>query len=367
MKPKKIFIFLAVILCLCIVFYAFDYYMNSLTGNIISSGSVVFSEPVVLGKSVYPEKVAHGDVLLEIVFIEDEYGIESVAGEIEGIDNLTFSLIDGTVKNGTWQNAWIVHTTENMKWYNTTIIIRNVKGETTVTSLLWQDPTVYHPASEITAGTFDAGDFTFQDNVIVQDNLTIQDNVTINGQIKVTGGSPGADKVLTTDANGLATWQTPSGVPSGVIVMWSGTLASVPSGWALCNGSSGTPDLREKFIYGWTNEVNPGGTGGSSSDTYSVTRTSWKCLGVNRTDSESSSTAGDNLAIIDTPMTTTSRLVRESNWFTVGGWYSSNYAYTYNVGGFGTESKSFNFERYFVTESISHIPPYFKLAFIMKL
>lgn len=54
-----------------------------------------------------------------------------------------------------------------------------------------------------------------------------------------------------------------TGVPSGVIAMWSGTLASVPAGWVLCDGLSSTPDLRDKFIYGWTASVNPGGTGGA--------------------------------------------------------------------------------------------------------
>jgi hypothetical protein len=57
------------------------------------------------------------------------------------------------------------------------------------------------------------------------------------------------------------------GVPAGVICMWSGALANVPSGWALCDGNNGTPDLREKFIKGWTNGVAPGGTGGSTSYT----------------------------------------------------------------------------------------------------
>lgn len=37
---------------------------------------------------------------------------------------------------------------------------------------------------------------------------------------------------------------------SGVIVMWSGTIASIPSGWVLCNGSNSTPDLRNRFIIG---------------------------------------------------------------------------------------------------------------------
>ena len=39
-------------------------------------------------------------------------------------------------------------------------------------------------------------------------------------------------------------------VPSGVIVMWHGTIATIPSGWALCDGNNGTPDLRDKFITG---------------------------------------------------------------------------------------------------------------------
>jgi microcystin-dependent protein len=43
-------------------------------------------------------------------------------------------------------------------------------------------------------------------------------------------------------------------LPKGVILMWSGTIATVPTGWALCNGNtvSGvvTPDLRNKFIVG---------------------------------------------------------------------------------------------------------------------
>lgn len=40
------------------------------------------------------------------------------------------------------------------------------------------------------------------------------------------------------------------GGPSGIIVMWSGTIATIPSGWVLCDGSNGTPDLRNRFIVG---------------------------------------------------------------------------------------------------------------------
>lgn len=35
-----------------------------------------------------------------------------------------------------------------------------------------------------------------------------------------------------------------------VILMWKGTRASIPAGWALCDGQNGTIDLRDKFIVG---------------------------------------------------------------------------------------------------------------------
>lgn len=41
-----------------------------------------------------------------------------------------------------------------------------------------------------------------------------------------------------------------SAFSSGMIMMWSGTIATIPTGWVLCNGSNGTPDLRNRFIIG---------------------------------------------------------------------------------------------------------------------
>ena len=40
------------------------------------------------------------------------------------------------------------------------------------------------------------------------------------------------------------------GTPSGVISMWSGSIGSIPSGWLLCDGTSGTPDLTNSFVIG---------------------------------------------------------------------------------------------------------------------
>ena len=41
-----------------------------------------------------------------------------------------------------------------------------------------------------------------------------------------------------------------SGIPAGLIAMWSGATSAIPSGWELCDGNNGTPDLRNRFVVG---------------------------------------------------------------------------------------------------------------------
>ena len=54
------------------------------------------------------------------------------------------------------------------------------------------------------------------------------------------------------------------GAPSGLIAMWSGSIATIPSGWLLCNGTSGTPDLRNRFVVGAGSTYAVAATGGSA-------------------------------------------------------------------------------------------------------
>jgi len=52
-------------------------------------------------------------------------------------------------------------------------------------------------------------------------------------------------------------------IPTGLIAIWSGATGSIPSGWTLCNGSNGTPDLRNSFVIGAGSTYAVGATGGS--------------------------------------------------------------------------------------------------------
>lgn len=56
----------------------------------------------------------------------------------------------------------------------------------------------------------------------------------------------------------------PAGVPTGVIVMWSGAANAIPSGYALCDGTASTPDLRNKFVIGAGGTYAVDATGGSA-------------------------------------------------------------------------------------------------------
>ena len=70
-----------------------------------------------------------------------------------------------------------------------------------------------------------------------------------------------ANNALTIANNAAATT-----IPTGVILIWSGSIASIPSGWGLCDGTDGKPNLRSRFIIGAESSgtYTVGATGGAS-------------------------------------------------------------------------------------------------------
>ena len=100
--------------------------------------------------------------------------------------------------------------------------------------------------------------------------------ISNGGQIGLSGANYGSSgQVLTSQGSGsAAAWTTVIGVPSGIIAVWSGSEGSIPSGWYLCNGSNGTPDLRNRFIVGAGSgsSYSVGNTGGSNTVTLSTSQ-----------------------------------------------------------------------------------------------
>jgi microcystin-dependent protein len=85
------------------------------------------------------------------------------------------------------------------------------------------------------------------------------DNFTVGGNLAVTGTSSFTGAVTLT--GGIAGGGF---IPTGGIIIWSGAANAIPTGWLLCNGSSGTPDLRNRFVVGAGSTYAVGATGGSA-------------------------------------------------------------------------------------------------------
>ena len=63
---------------------------------------------------------------------------------------------------------------------------------------------------------------------------------------------------------GVANTSTGTTIPTGMISLWYGSIGSVPLGWYLCDGTNGTPDLRDRFVVGAGSTYSVAATGGAA-------------------------------------------------------------------------------------------------------
>ena len=135
------------------------------------------------------------------------------------------------------------------------------RGTSTNKSLVWTESTdKWGVGSE----TFVAG--TFEGNLT--GNITATSGTNSLNAVTVTGTSALAAVTVSgnlTDKDGV----TGGVIPSGGIIMWSGQTSSIPTGWYLCDGNNGTPNLTDKFVMG-AGTSNETTTGGANSRTLAV-------------------------------------------------------------------------------------------------
>jgi len=107
-------------------------------------------------------------------------------------------------------------------------------------------------------------------------------DTAILGQVKTANGD-GTFAYKESDGGG-----TDGNVPTGGIIMWSGSPEIVPIGWNLCDGTNGTPNLIDRFIMGAATDADVGNTGGASTVTLSESQMpSHDHIGETGTDSHS--------------------------------------------------------------------------------
>ena len=108
----------------------------------------------------------------------------------------------------------------------------------------FSNPTYFNNSVTFYKDVTIGGEFKY-DNLSVK-TLSVENSFSVGDDVKVSLGIVTATKFV---GNGAELTGIVS-IPTGVIVMWSGSVASIPSGWTLCDGSNGTPDLRNRFIAG---------------------------------------------------------------------------------------------------------------------
>lgn len=143
-------------------------------------------------------------------------------------------------------------------------------------------------------------------------------------------------------------------LPSGLIVMWGGLAANIPTGWSLCDGTGGTPDLTDRFIKG---SGTAGTTGGSATHTHTA----------------HSGVLQHNHAVTDPGHTH----VENNNSATTGGlagWAARDTSTNTSVAtGYSTASSTTSLTvdnagsgSEYTHDSPNHEPPYYTLCFIQK-
>ena len=98
---------------------------------------------------------------------------------------------------------------------------------------------------------------------IVNINISLDHKITAS----ISDNSIPKSKLEPSIQNTLTRADSLSNIPSGVIVIWSGSSLNIPNGWVLCDGNNNTPDLRDRFIIGAGNKYSIGNTGGEEEHT----------------------------------------------------------------------------------------------------
>jgi hypothetical protein len=197
------------------------------------------------------------------------------------------------------------------------------------------------------------------------------DGFTVAGTLALTGGltldasaGTSGQVLLSAGTGNTPTWG--AAFVSGMIMMWSGSIATIPTGWVLCNGSNSTPDLRNKFVIGAnaddsgtakTSVTGSATQSGGSADAVVVTHTHTATSTSTVTDSghthvqQAASTTGGGVGIQPGANLAGTQATYISTQSSSTGITVATTTTNDNAGVSGTNA---------------NLPPYYALAFIMK-
>ena len=226
------------------------------------------------------------------------------------------------------------------------VTVAGADGETAPRQRLLSVPYAAFAADSGTAsGNFAVAGTLSSAGLGVSGNASISGDATFKG-VTVTRNLGVSGKIL--GPGSRAAYGT---APVGAIVLWKGNSGQVPDGWKLCDGSNGTPDLRDRFVVGAGYDSRVGNSGGQAR--YNIT--------IAQLPAHFHLYAGDDQLVYAKPGNTG---------------YSANDNIEQTTGGYDAVSKYNDpvwLSRIYRTsstgsgQSVDNRPPYYALCYIMRV
>ena len=136
-------------------------------------------------------------------------------------------------------------------------------------------------------------------------------------------------------------------LPIGSIILWE--TSSIPAGWQVCDGTNDTPDLRESFARGATDDADVLGSGGDNVHTHSNPNTSTRAAHLHTVPAKTTGTG------------TTSIGQKNSGYTTAKASHTHTFPAT-NTGTANAHAHTIG-----ATGSTNNLPPYIDICYIMKI
>ena len=291
----------------------------------------------------------------------------AVTGTVDGVDvaNLKTAKDSLSTSNGVLLNG--VTATTQAASDNSTKVATTAFVGTAVSNLVDSSPSALNTLNELAAAINDDANFstTVTNNIATKMPLAGGEftgdvtchNITPDGDSSRNLGTNSVRFANIYADNFVGSGANLTGIESfvsGMILLWSGSTGSIPSGFVLCNGSNSTPDLRDRFVVGAGNSYSVGATGGSNTGTDTVN--------ISGSDTVSITVSGTAEAYTG---------YSENSTHFSNSWNSlQRVYYNYSRGkislpfsGTGTDTVNISGSD---TVSIDNRPPYYALCYIMK-
>lgn len=142
----------------------------------------------------------------------------------------------------------------------------------------------------------------------------------------------------------------------GMILIWSGSSASIPDGWTLCDGTNNTPDLRNRFVIGAGDTYEVAATGGEATHTLTSSEM------PSHTHAATTTSAGEHTHTLGADQDA----AQGTYGFSIHGSSTGAESYKGSTSSAGAHTHTITVKETGGGKAHNNLPPYYALCYIMK-